>query len=54
MQIARGRITANGEVLDQGDALMLEGESLLSLSEGQGAEVLVFDLGEADPAVRQI
>lgn len=45
VQVARGRITANGQVLDQGDALMLEGEPLLSLSEGQGAEVLVFDLG---------
>ena len=45
VQVARGRITASGQVLDQGDALMLEGEALLTLSEGQGAEVLVFDLG---------
>jgi redox-sensitive bicupin YhaK (pirin superfamily) len=57
VQIARGRITANGEVLDQGDALMLEDEGLLTLSEGQGAEVLVFDLGdarEADRSAREI
>ena len=45
VQVARGRVTANGEVLHQGDALMLEDEGLLSLSGGQEAEVLVFDLG---------
>ena len=49
VQVARGRITVNGQVLDQGDALMLQGEPLLSLSEGQGAEVLVFDLADEAP-----
>ena len=32
-------------VLKAGDALKLEGESQLTLSQGQQAEVLVFDLG---------
>ena len=54
VQVARGRITANGEVLDQGDALMLEDERAVTLSEGQGAEVLVFDLGEADMPAREL
>ena len=44
MHVARGRIEANGQVLNAGDALKLEGEALLTLQGGEQAEVLVFDL----------
>ncbi len=39
---------------NQGDALMLEDDRAVTLSEGQGAEVLVFDLGEADMPAREV
>lgn len=44
VQVARGSIVAQGEALNQGDALKLEGERELTLASGQGAEVIVFDL----------
>jgi hypothetical protein len=44
VHVARGSITANGEALQAGDAIGLVGEPVLTLSHGQGAEVLVFDL----------
>ncbi len=44
VQVARGSIVAQGQALNQGDALKLEGESELSLVNGEGAEVIVFDL----------
>jgi redox-sensitive bicupin YhaK (pirin superfamily) len=44
VHLARGQLQVNGEHLRAGDALGLEGEPGLRLSEGQGAEVLVFDL----------
>jgi redox-sensitive bicupin YhaK (pirin superfamily) len=44
VHLARGCLTVNGEVLETGDALKLTGESRLSLSGGEQAEVLVFDL----------
>ncbi len=44
VHVARGNIVANGQALTAGDALKLEGEALLTLSQGQQAEVLVFDL----------
>ena len=44
VHVARGAITANGHALQAGDAMGLLNEPLLSLSQGQGAEVLVFDL----------
>jgi len=37
-------LRVNGHDLKGGDALMLQGESQLQLSDGQDAEVLVFDL----------
>lgn len=40
----RGSLQANGEKLMAGDALLLDGESALSISDGEDAEVLVFDL----------
>lgn len=44
VQVARGAITVQGQRLEQGDALKLQGESLLKLEAGEDAEVLVFDL----------
>jgi quercetin 2,3-dioxygenase len=44
VHVARGSITANGQALQAGDAIGLVGEPVLTLSQGQGAEVLVFDL----------
>ena len=42
--VARGRVVANAVDLKAGDALKLSGETALLLSQGQDAEVLVFDL----------
>ena len=44
VHLVRGRLNANGHPLEGGDAALLETETTLSLSQGQGAEVLVFDL----------
>jgi redox-sensitive bicupin YhaK (pirin superfamily) len=41
---ARGRIVANGVTLEAGDALRASDAASVELSDGQGAEVLVFDL----------
>jgi len=43
VHVARGRITANGQVLEAGDALKTKGGSI-ELKDGKQAEVLVFDL----------
>ena len=42
--VARGEVEINGRALRAGDALKLAGEALLSIHQGRGAEVLVFDL----------
>jgi quercetin 2,3-dioxygenase len=42
--VARGEIRVNGERLQVGDAVALDGEPQIELTEGNGAEVLVFDL----------
>jgi len=44
VHLARGELTVNGQSLKAGDALMLDGETELSVGQGRGAEVLVFDL----------
>jgi redox-sensitive bicupin YhaK (pirin superfamily) len=44
VQLLRGDINVNGTAINAGDAVMLEGESLLTLVNGKDAEVLVFDL----------
>lgn len=44
VQVVRGTITVNGTPLTAGDAALLADERLLRLSQGQDAEVLVFDL----------
>ena len=45
VHVARGKITANGQVLDTGDALKTDGGTI-ELKDGKDAEVLVFDLPE--------
>lgn len=44
VHVARGSLSANGQVLDAGDALMITGENQLTLQAGKQAEVIVFDL----------
>ncbi len=44
VHVARGKVHVNGVALDTGDAAKLDGESRLEINQGQGAEVLVFDL----------
>ena len=44
VHVARGAIEVNGQRLDAGDALKLDGDTAVELRDGQGAEVLVFDL----------
>jgi len=40
----KGQINANGQLLNAGDALLMDDESSLNLSQANGAEVLFFDL----------
>jgi len=44
VHLVRGKLLVNGQKLLAGDAAKLSGETQLTLSEGQDAEVLVFDL----------
>ena len=44
VQLVKGGLQVNGQTLAQGDAALLHQESQLQLANGQGAEVLVFDL----------
>jgi redox-sensitive bicupin YhaK (pirin superfamily) len=44
VQMARGSIMVNGQTLSKGDGLAIEGEGLLTFSNGIGAEFLFFDL----------
>ncbi len=44
VHLVRGTLRVNGQSLQGGDALRLDGEARLVLEDGQDAEVLVFDL----------
>ena len=44
VQLVRGQLEVNGQVLRAGDAVALQSESELRLTNGRLAEVLVFDL----------
>ena len=44
VHVARGSVTVNGEILNAGDAAMITDEELITLSSGQNAEILLFDL----------
>ncbi len=44
IQVARGAISVNGEKADQGDGVIVAGESNLQIKAEENAEVLLFDL----------
>ncbi|WP_025916541.1 pirin family protein [Herminiimonas sp. CN] len=44
VHLVRGVLEVNGQPINAGDAIMLEGENRISLANGSNAEVLVFDL----------
>lgn len=44
VHVARGSVSLNGERLNEGDGVRVRQEQLLTLSQGEDAEVLVFDL----------
>ena len=44
VHVARGDVSVNGQRLAAGDAAMLRDEPMVQLSQGAGAEVLLFDL----------
>jgi redox-sensitive bicupin YhaK (pirin superfamily) len=44
VHVVQGKLLVQGQQLEAGDALMMEGESQLTLEHGVDAEVLVFDL----------
>ena len=44
VHLIRGTLTVNGQALSGGDALFIENESALTVSDGVDAEVLIFDL----------
>lgn len=44
VHLIKGSLQVNGQVLEEGDALLVADESALSISHGVDAEVLVFDL----------
>jgi len=44
VHLVKGRLTVNGQALETGDALLVQGETELAMDCGQDAEVLLFDL----------
>ena len=42
--VVRGKLQANGQALNAGDAALLQAESTLTIDQARDAEVLVFDL----------
>ncbi len=44
VHLVKGQLTVNGQLLQAGDALAMAQEDRVDLSDGQDAEVLVFDL----------
>lgn len=44
VHVARGSLVVNGQKLGAGDGLALQDEAAVRLGDGEGAEVLVFDL----------
>jgi redox-sensitive bicupin YhaK (pirin superfamily) len=44
VHVARGKVLVNGQALTAGDALKATGVGSIALEQGEGAEVLVFDL----------
>jgi redox-sensitive bicupin YhaK (pirin superfamily) len=48
VHVARGKVTVNGHPLVAGDALLYADEPRVEIAQGEGAEVLVFDLPRLD------
>ena len=48
--VAQGSVSVNGERLNAGDAVAFENESVVDFSDGDGAEVLFFDMAQASAA----
>ncbi len=48
--VAQGSVSVNGERLNAGDAVAIENESVVDFSDGDGAEVLFFDMAQASAA----
>ncbi|CAH2777458.1 MAG: Pirin [uncultured Paraburkholderia sp.] len=46
VHVARGSVTVNGEVLKAGDTAKVSATDAITLSNGENAEVLLFDLGQ--------
>ncbi|MBN3765412.1 pirin family protein [Burkholderia sp. Ac-20365] len=46
VHVARGAVVVNGEPLKAGDAAMITDASNVTVEKGEGAEVLLFDLGQ--------
>ena len=44
VHLVKGQLTVNGQALETGDALMVQGETELTMNRGRDAEVLLFDL----------
>lgn len=44
VQVARGSLKVNGAPLERGDGLAIDGSGQLTLSDGEAAEILYFDL----------
>ena len=44
LHVARGKLTANGQPLEAGDALKATHAPEIPLEKGEGSEVLLFDL----------
>jgi len=44
LHLARGKLTANGQALEAGDALKITGVPEIRLEQGEDAEILLFDL----------
>ena len=44
VHLVRGDLSVNGHALSGGDAVLMEKETSLSLTDARNAEVLVFDL----------
>ena len=44
LHVARGKLTANGQPIEAGDALKATNTAEITLEKGEGAEVLLFDL----------
>jgi redox-sensitive bicupin YhaK (pirin superfamily) len=44
VHLIQGSLDVNGQTLESGDALLIEAENQLAISNGKSAEVLIFDL----------